>query len=153
MKRDWKTIRQIMSLPRHVHAVGPNQSALEAMEILHAMDIGALAVTDGDRLVGILSERDCVRKLELHGRSASGTLVRDIMTANVIYITPDHRIDQCMAIMSQDRLRHLPVLEGDRLVAFLSIRDVLEETIAAGEHAIRGLETERLVMTTNTGSY
>ena len=75
------------------------------------------------------------------------------MTPGVVYVTPDHRIDQCMVIMQKEHLRHLPVVEGDRLVAFLSIRDVLQEVISEEEHLIHDLEADRLMMTTYTGTY
>jgi CBS domain-containing protein len=153
MPQKWKTLREIGPIPREVVAISPDETALIVLALLEAKDIGAVAVVEGDRLVGILSERDCVRKLELKGRRAADTRVREIMTPGVVYVTPDHRIDQCMMIMRKEHLRHLPVVEGDRVVAFLSIRDVLQEVIAEEEHLIHDLEAERLVMTTYTGTY
>jgi CBS domain-containing protein len=153
MPQKWKTLREIGPIPREVVAVSPDETALNVLALLDAKDIGAVAVVEDQRLVGILSERDCARKLELKGRRAGDTRVREIMTSNVIYVTPDHRIDQCMLIMRKEHLRHLPVVEGDRLVGFLSIRDVLQEVIAEEEHLIHDLEAERLVMTTYTGTY
>jgi CBS domain-containing protein len=126
---------------------------LTALAVMAERDVGALVVIEGGRLVGIVSERDCARKVELLGRSAKDTAIREIRTAKVVYVTPDHRVDQCMAIMRRDRIRHLPVIEGDRVIAVLSNRDVLEEAIAEEEHFIHDLELDRLVMTIGTGSY
>ena len=153
MATSLKTLREAGLVPRQVYAVQPDDTVLSAIAMLDAKDVGALAVTDGERLVGIVSERDCARKLELQGRSAAGTLVRQIMSASVVYVTPEHRIDQCAAIMRKEHLRHLPVLDGTQLVAFLSMRDVLQELVVEEEHLIHDFETERLAMTTDTGSY
>jgi CBS domain-containing protein len=153
MARKWKAVREITPIPGEIYSVGPGDTALDALAMLATRNIGAVAVIEGDRLVGILSERDCARKLDLEGRKAAETQVREIMTPKVIYVTPDHGVDQCLLILRKEHLRHLPVIEGDRLVAFLSVRDVLQEVIAEEEHLIHDLETERLVMTTNTGSY
>jgi CBS domain-containing protein len=153
MPQRWKLVREITPIPREVHVVGPEDTVLDALAVFEAKDIGAVAVTEGTRLVGILSERDCARKVELKGRRAADTKAREIMTPNVVYVTPDHRIDQCLQIMRKEHLRHLPVIEGDRLVGFLSARDVLHEVIAEEDHLIHDLETERLMMTTYTGTY
>jgi CBS domain-containing protein len=153
MPQKWKTLREIGPIPREVIVVGPDETALNVLALLDAKDIGAVAVVEDQRLVGILSERDCARQLELKGRRAADTRAREIMTPGVVYVTPDHRIDQCMVIMQKEHLRHLPVVEGDRLVAFLSIRDVLQEVISEEEHLIHDLEADRLMMTTYTGTY
>jgi CBS domain-containing protein len=104
-------------------------------------------------MVGIVSERDYARKVERLGRTASDAKVRDIMSADVLYVAPSHTVDHCMKLMRDNRVRHLPVIENNRIVGVLSLRDVLEEVITEEEHLIRDLEQERLVMTTNTGSY
>ena len=154
MARTWKTVRQCLAMrPRTLHAIGPDDTVLAALELMDAKDIGALAVLSGDRLVGIVSERDCARRVELRGRSAKDTAVREIMTAEVVTVAPDHGIDLCLLLMRRHKLRHLPVVEGSKVLTVLSSRDVLEEVISQEERLIRALESDRLMMTTDTGSY
>jgi CBS domain-containing protein len=154
MARSWKTVRQVLALKRReVFAVAPDDTVFAALETMAAKDVGALVVLDRGRLVGILSERDCARRVELAGRTAKQTAVREIMTAEVVTVTPDNRVDLCMLLMRRHHLRHLPVVEGATVLTVLSSRDVLEEVIAEDEHLIRALETDRLAMTTDTGSY
>jgi len=116
-------------------------------------DIGAVLVIEEGRIAGILSERDYARKLALAGRAAEATRVRDIMTASVVTVGPDDTADSCNRLMSRNRIRHLPVVANQRVIGVLSNRDVLEEVIAEEESRIRALETERLITTTDPGSY
>jgi CBS domain-containing protein len=126
-----------------VIGVAPDDAVQKALEVMAAHDIGAVMALDGDRLVGILSERDYARKVELRGRSAAAARVRDIMTAEVVTVQPSATVEDCYLLMHQRRIRHLPVVAQDKVVGMLSSRDVLEEVIADEEKDIRDLETER----------
>lgn len=126
-----------------VIAVRPDDTVLEALKMMAAKNIGAVLVLDGERLAGILSERDCARKVELEGRTAATTRVREIMTGDVVTVPATATVEDCHALMRRHRIRHLPVVENGRLVGVLSSRDVLEEVIADEAKDIRDLETER----------
>jgi CBS domain-containing protein len=134
-----------------VVAVGPDDSVLRALELMAERNVGAVVVLEGERLVGILSERDYARKVELRNRTARETAVREIMTAEVVTVAPATSIAECNTLMHNNRIRHLPVVEGDRVVGMLSSRDVLEEVVAEEAKQINELETERLMI--DTGSY
>ena len=154
MKRPSKTVDELLGARRGVvFSITPGDTVYSGLEKLADKDVGVLVVLQGDRLVGVLSERDCARKLDLRGRTARSTAVRDVMTTEVLYVTPGHTIDQCVASMRQDRVRHLPVLEDGRVVGVVSARDILEDAVTEGAYLIRDLERDRLVMTVNTGSY
>jgi CBS domain-containing protein len=154
MKRPSKTVDELLGARRGVvFSITPGDTVYSGLEKLADKDVGVLVVLQGDRLVGVLSERDCARKLDLRGRTARSTAVRDVMTTEVLYVTPGHTIDQCMALMKQDRVRHLPVLQDGRVVGVVSARDILEDAVTEGAYLIRDLERDRLVMTVNTGSY
>jgi CBS domain-containing protein len=154
MKRPSKTVDELLGARRGVvFSITPGDTVYSGLEKLADKDVGVLVVLQGDRLVGVLSERDCARKLDLRGRTARSTAVRDVMTTEVLYVTPGHTIDQCMALMKQDRVRHLPVLQDGRVVGVVSARDILEDAVTEDAHLIRDLERDRLVMTVNTGSY
>ncbi len=149
-----KKIAKLLSGRRDVFAVSPDAPVLSALEILAARNVGALVVLDGARLVGIFSERDYARKVELQGRSARTTPVGEIMTGQVVSVSPDHTVEQCMALMNHHKVRHLPVVERGLVVGVLSSRDILQEMIAGREHLIHDLQQERLVlMNPDTGSY
>ena len=102
-------------------------------------------------MVGILSERDCARKVELRGRTAASTRVREIMTEKIVFVTPADSLVQCMALMKGRRIRHLPVVDGSKVVGMLSARDVLEQVIAEEEGALKDLQQERIYYAGNTG--
>ncbi len=123
-----------------VWSVSPQTSVREAVRILAEKNIGALLVMDGGRLVGILSERDTARKMILQSLPADTTPVSQIMTTHVITITPEYTIQECMALMTDRRVRHLPVMEGDQLAGIISIGDVVKEIIADQEFTIQHLE-------------
>lgn len=137
-----KTLKQLLSSKNQPLAVvSPNDSVLHALTVLAQHDVGALLVLDGERLAGIFSERDYARKIILHGKASKDTLVSEIMSDKVLYVTLERSIDECMAIMSEKRFRHLPVLdEQQQVVGIVSIGDLVKETICEQEFTIRQLE-------------
>jgi len=152
MKKVRKTARQILSeKPRDVISVSPRDSVLAALRLMADKDVSTVLVLQGDNLAGILSQRDYARKVELDGRTAGDTLVRDIMTTQVVCVTPEHTCEQCLALMHARRIRHLPVMESGRLLGVLSNNDVLEELISEDEHLIQDLEHDMLNLTIDTG--
>ena len=158
MDRLTKTARELLQIKRAevqgVISVASGDTVLHALRLMREKNIGAVVVLDGVELRGILTERDYARRVELDGRTAQGTLVHQIMTKGpMFYARPGEEIGKCQALMIQNSVRHLPVVDEGRVIGVLSIRDVLEQIIAEEEHVIRDLETERLGMTTDTGSY
>lgn len=136
-----KTVRQLLeSKGSQVISVAPDAPVFQALEVMAEKGIGAVLVLQSGRLVGIVSERDYARKVILQGKSSRDTPVRDIMTERVVYARPDQTVPQCMALMTDKRIRHLPVMEGDRLLGVLSIGDLVKETISEQEFIIRQLE-------------
>ena len=125
---------------RDVWSIGPDASVLDAIKVMADKGCGALLVMDGDALVGIMSERDYARKVILEGRASRDTPVKDIMTAKVLFVTPDRSVDECMALMTEKRIRHLPVMESDRVVGVFSVGDVIKSMIAEREFIIEQLE-------------
>jgi CBS domain-containing protein len=121
--------------------VTPDMTVYAAVETLARLDAGALLVMEGDRLAGVFSERDYTRKITLAGRNSKETFVSEIMTANVITVNATTRTRECMSLMSARRIRHLPVVEGERVLGMISIRDIMDDIIADHEHTIASLES------------
>ena len=125
--------------PRMI-SVKPEDTVLEAIKVLAREDIGAAVVMSGNRLAGIFSERDYTRKVVLKGRSSDTTRVEEIMTANVVCVSPRAKTRDCMALMSEKNIRHLPVMEEGRVVGMVSIRDIVSDIIADQDFTIEQLE-------------
>ena len=121
--------------------IGPNATVLEALQRLADYEVGALMVVEDDRLVGVVSERDYTRKVALQGKSSKEMRVADIMTPDVMTVTPSTHTRECMTMMSQKRIRHLPVVEGAQIVGMISIRDLMDDIIADHEQTIDQLRT------------
>ena len=137
-----KTVKQLLeSKTTGVVTIAPEASVFEALELMADKDIGAVVVTHDNRVVGIMSERDYARKVILHHKSSKEITVAQIMTGKVLYVRPTQTIDQCMALMTDKRIRHLPVLEGERLIGVLSIGDLVRATISEQDFVIKQLES------------
>lgn len=121
--------------------VRPDESVFAALELLAHYEVGALMVMDAGRLVGVLSERDYTRKVALQGRNSRHTTVAEIMTRNVITVAPQAGTRHCMALMSEKKIRHLPVVDGSTVLGMISIRDILDDIIADHEVTIAQLES------------
>jgi len=134
------TVRQILATKgSEVSITTPETTVFDALSVMGEKNIGALVVVEGDTVAGIFSERDYSRKVILQGRTSRNTLVGEILSRPVIGIAPDDSIDECMARMTLNRIRHLPVLDGGRLVGLVSIGDVVNWIIHAQRHAIQQL--------------
>lgn len=133
-----KTLKQLLAEKKQPLAVvSPADTVFHALGMMAQHEVGALLVLDGETLVGIFSERDYARKVILQGKASKDTPVRDIMSERVVYVTPDQTLDQCMALMTEKRFRHLPVLNNDGSVAgIVSIGDLVKETINSQQFLI-----------------
>ena len=142
-----KTAAQILSSKpdQAVHAIAPSASVYEAMKLMAEKNIGALLVREAEKIAGMITERDYARKIILMGRASRDTPVRDIMTSEVLYVRPDQTSEECMALMTENRIRHLPVIDGGKLIGLISIGDLVKDIISEQrfiidqlEHYIRG---------------
>jgi CBS domain-containing protein len=123
-----------------VWSISPDATVFEAIQLMDDKNVGALPVVDNARLIGIISERDYTRKVILKGLSSKDTPVRDIMTREVLTASPSDSIDDCMRVMMEKRVRHLPVLEGTKMIGFVSIRDLMQRVILAQAMEIEDVE-------------
>ena len=136
-----KTVKHILETKgREVWSVHPDDSVLTALQLMAEKEIGALVVMAEDRVVGIISERDYARKVILLGKSSQDTPTRDIMTTQVVVARLDQTVEECMALVTARRIRHLPVLEGERLVGLVSIGDLVKTMLEEQQFKIEQLE-------------
>ena len=137
-----KTIARLLHQKPHQRIISttPDETVFDALAKLAEFEIGALPVMEGERLVGIFSERDYARKVILHGNSSREIPVREIMTSRVIYIPPSLTVEEGLALMTDKRIRHLPVMEGERLIGLVSIGDLVKAKISEQEFIIDQLE-------------
>ncbi len=136
-----KTVQQILDgKGSDVWSITPDASVLEAIKLMAEKEVGALLVMTGEKPVGIVSERDYARKVILKGRSSQKTPIQDIMTTHVVCVSPNQSIEECMALMTAKHIRHLPVMDGERLRGMLSIGDLVKAVIAEQKLVIKELE-------------
>ncbi len=137
-----KTVQQLLESKRYsVVSVAPSSTVLEALKVMADKEIGAVIVIDDGHLVGIFSERDYARKVVLQGKSSKDTPVREIMTEKVVCVRPEQTIEDCMGLMTDKRIRHLPVLEHKKVIGVISIGDVVKEMLSEKEFVIKQLES------------
>ena len=136
-----KTVKEILQAkPQKVLSISPDASVLDALKLMAEKEVGALVVLEGQRLAGIFSERDYARKVILHGKSSKDTAVREIMTPKVVCVKPEQSVEECMALMTDKRVRHLPVLQDKIVIGVISIGDVVKEVISEQKFMIEQLE-------------
>jgi CBS domain-containing protein len=135
------TVRDLLSTkPNEVWTVSPGATVFQALEMLAAKDIGAVPVVEGEKLLGIFSERDYARKVALKGQASRDMLVSNIMVRAVVCVAPTDSINDCMTLMTEQRVRHLPVMDSERLVGMVTIGDVVKKIITEQKHTIQQLE-------------
>ena len=123
-----------------VFSIRPNNSVFEAMKMMAENNTGALLVMETDEVIGIISERDCVRRVDIEGKLSKDTIVHEIMTSKVLYVDASQSLDECMAVMIDKNIRHLPVYENGKLAGLISVRDVLKEVVDYQKLMISQLE-------------
>ena len=136
------TVRKLLETKEFTKnfSVDSSQSVLDALKVMAEVHIGAVLVTENGKIVGIYTERDYLYKGELEGHSAKDTKIKDVMTSRMITVTKDTSVEQCMGLMDQYKVRHLPVVENDQLVGLVSMRDVMNAALENKASEIRGLE-------------
>jgi len=137
-----KTVAQILRSKHDltVHTITPTAAVLDAVKLMAEKGIGALLVIENEEVVGIVTERDYARKVVLMNRSSKETPVRDIMTSSVMYVSPDQTNEDCMALITENRLRHLPVMDNGKLIGLISIGDLVKDIISEQQFVIQQLE-------------
>ena len=137
----YDTVRDILKRKgQEVWSITPEVSVYRAIEMMAEKHVGALLVISDEKLAGIISERDYARKVILKGKSSKETPVREIMTSPVIFVEPGHSVDECMRIVTEKRIRHLPVVENERVIGVVSIGDLVNWIMSAQEHTIQQLQ-------------
>lgn len=135
------TVRNILQKKGNaVYSISPDRSVYDALEELEEKNLGSLVVVENKKLIGVFTERDYARKVILKGRSSKETLVRDIMSSHTLFVNPDNTLDDCMQLMTDKFVRHLPVLENDELVGVISIGDIVKYIIYEKDFIIGNLE-------------
>lgn len=137
-----KSMTNILKLKadHRVYSVAPDASVFDALKLMAEKNIGSLLVMDGSAIIGIVTERDYARKVALFGRTSPQTPVREIMSPDVMFVGPNHTTKQCMALMTQNRLRHLPVIDDGKLLGLISIGDLVKDIISEQQFIIEQLE-------------
>lgn len=136
-----RTVQQMLEEKTHkLLSIAPTASVLDALKLMSEKDIGALVVLDGEKLIGIFSERDYARKVILFGKSSKDTAVNEIMTAKVVCVRPEQMAEECMSVMTAKRVRHLPVLSEKKVIGVISIGDVVKAMIQDQQQTIEQLE-------------
>ncbi len=136
------TIQELLAAKGgHVWCISPEATVYDAIELMAGKNVGALLVTQAGKLVGIITERDYTRKVALKGKVSKQTAVSEILCGNVVSVTPTHTVEECMHLMTDHRVRHLPVLEGDRIAGVISIGDLVNWIISAQSSTIHQLQT------------
>lgn len=123
-----------------VLTISPQDTVYRALEIMAEKNLGALVVVEGEKVVGVFSERDYARNVVLKGKSSKDTLIKDLMSENPCYVRPEQTLNDCMALITEKRIRHLPVLDGEKLIGIVSIGDVVKQQIVEQEFTIKQLE-------------
>jgi CBS domain-containing protein len=123
-----------------IYTIAPTASVFDAVKLMAEKNIGALLVMEGEQIVGIITERDYARKIVLMTRSSKDTPVRDIMASEVMYVRPDQTSEECMVLMTENRLRHLPVMNGGKLIGLISIGDLVKDVISEQKFIIEQLQ-------------
>ncbi len=137
-----KTLKQLLQSKSHgILSIAPEAKVFDALKLMAEKNVGALLVMHSEQLVGIITERDYARKVILKSKSSLDTPVREIMTDRVLSVQPEQSVEQCMGLMTDKRIRHLPVMEGDKLIGVVSIGDLVKETISEQELTIKQLES------------
>ena len=137
----YDTVRDILKRKgQEVWSITPEVSVYRAIEMMAEKHVGALLVISDEKLTGIISERDYARKVILRGKSSKETPVREIMTSPVIFVEPGHSVDECMRIVTEKRIRHLPVVENEKVIGVVSIGDLVNWIMSAQEHTIQQLQ-------------
>lgn len=135
------TVHQLLNKKgNEIHTVSPDATVFEAIELMSHHGVGALLVMEKNRLVGVISERDYTRKVILKGRSSESTLVQEIMTNKVVCLSPNNNIDECMVLMTENHIRHLPIIEKSEVVGVITIMDVIKNILSEKEFIIEQLE-------------
>jgi len=137
-----ETVRSVLNVKGvEVWSVPPDSTVYDALSLMAEKDVGALVVVSEGRIAGMFSERDYARKVILHGKTSRETLVREVMTSPVMTVTPDQTVNECMQIMTRHRIRHLPVVEAEKLVGVISIGDLVNSIISAQAETIQQLSS------------
>jgi CBS domain-containing protein len=135
------TVKQLLDIKGNkIFSIAPNDSVYAAIERMSENNIGVLLVLENEKLVGILSERDYARKVVLKGKSSKNTLIREIMTPDVLCVSPETTVDECLALLTESRVRHLPVMDGGKLMGIVSIGDLVKQIISDKDFTIQQLE-------------
>ena len=137
-----ETVREVLRVKgNRAWSISPSATVFEAIQLMAEKNVGALLVTDGEKLVGIISERDYTRKVALKGKASKDTAVREILSDHIISVTPDNTVEECMRLMTDHRVRHLPVLEAGTIMGVISIGDLVNSIISAQRTTIQQLQT------------